>query len=793
MGTWTAAVYTAEQQQRLGVDEQGNSGSGGGKKTRKTEKGLTKAKATAEAATAVEHTTLVGDKSFAPEARIDGRFYVTTAIAYTNGAPHIGHAYEFLTTDVLARWHRVWGRDVFFLTGTDEHGQKIANTAEKLGLQPIDICDRYAAEFQALQQRMRCSNDDFIRTTQERHHACAQELWRRCHANGDIYLGNYKGWYLEREETFVSPKDAEEWEYKDPSTGLPLKEMEEPSYFFRLSKYRQPLLDLIAERPDFIEPAERRQEILAMLSEEQADLSVSRTSFSWGIPMPDGFDAAHVMYVWFDALSNYVSGVHGTDPAHPRAHFWPADVHIIGKDIIRFHCIYWPAILLSAGLPLHHRVFAHGFVAAGDGRKMSKSYGNVIDPHDMLNKYPADTFRFFLSTETAYGNDLKFSEASLVRANNGPLADTLGNLVHRATHLTSKYCGGAAPAPQAGTDVGRPFDIASLRAEADEAMRAMNLSVCVGIAMEAARNTNNWLQVIAPWKMKHDRSAERAEAVRVALEAVYVLAHLLAPFLPNACTEILSRLGTPARPLAALSTDYSSVAPGTAVRIGKPLFDKLQELDGEGAAAEPAASPAVPSGGGKAKGGGGKGGKGGKGGAPAEKQEPATCPFAQLDVRVGELVEVWEHPGSTKLYCEKIACGEAEPREVASALRHAFTLEQMRGKRVLVICNLKSAKMGDFVSNGMVLCAKRLVDGVEQVEFVAPPADAKPGDRVLPAVFEGTSVPVSANQVKKRKVWETVVETLRTDDAGVPTVHGQPLVVEGVPCITSSILDAPIN
>ena len=481
---------------------------------------------------------------------------------------------------------------------------------------------------------------------------------------------------------FVSNKDAEAWEFKDPVSGVPLKQMKEVSYFFRLSKYKQQLIDLIENQPDFIEPEDRRKEILAMLTDQDLqDLSISRTKFSWGIPVPEGFDQSHVRYVWFDALSNYMSGVEGYDPSSPLAEFWPAQCHIIGKDIIRFHCIYWPAMLISAGLPVPQHVYAHGFIQDKEGKKMSKSLGNVIDPNDQLKKYPRDTFRFYLCNEAIYGSDLKFSEQSMVRMHNGPLADTLGNLVHRATNMSSQYTSGVVPAAvgNLAVDIGTPMNVATVIATVDEEMFKYNLSGAIHLVMEAARNCNNWLQVLEPWKMKDpSRHPEREETVRIILEAVYVLAHLFVPFLPEACTEVLARLGTPAQALCSVKTDFTNLTSGTVVQVGPPLFAKLAEVEenagaGEGGAPPPAANE--PKGKGGKEGKGAKGGKGGKGGEQAggASGEETTCDFAKLDIRVGELVEVWNHPESTKLYCEKISCGDDEPREVCSGLRDART------------------------------------------------------------------------------------------------------------------------
>jgi methionyl-tRNA synthetase len=334
-------------------------------------------------------------------------YYITTAINYTNGPAHMGHAYEAATADVIARFHRLEGegespvpKPTYFVTGADEHGQKIANTAAEIGKEPIEICDQYVTGFQVLKQRTLISYDDYVRTTSPRHKRTAQELWRRCDKAGDIYLDNYSGWYNIREETFVTENDAALSDYKDPTSGVPLKQVEEASYFFKMSEYNEMLIKHIEDNPEFILPERHRNQILQRLrSDGLRDLSISRTTFSWGIHVPEGFDANHVMYVWMDALSNYLTGVNGLGANDDGSltgleRFWPADVHIIGKDILWFHTVIWPCLLMSAGLALPKTIFAHGFVNDKEGKKMSKTMGNVIDPHDMLDKFDVDTFRW---------------------------------------------------------------------------------------------------------------------------------------------------------------------------------------------------------------------------------------------------------------------------------------------------------------------------------------------------------------------------------------------------------------
>eukprot|EP01054_Gregarina_sp_Poly1_P006200 Gregarina_sp_Poly_1__6199@NODE_3285_length_1212_cov_75_507424_g0_i1_p1_GENE_NODE_3285_length_1212_cov_75_507424_g0_i1NODE_3285_length_1212_cov_75_507424_g0_i1_p1_ORF_typecomplete_len341_score44_05tRNAsynt_1g/PF09334_11/1_5e108tRNAsynt_1/PF00133_22/9_4e21tRNAsynt_1/PF00133_22/2_2e20tRNAsynt_1e/PF01406_19/3_3e09tRNAsynt_1e/PF01406_19/0_0098tRNAsynt_1f/PF01921_18/0_0011tRNAsynt_1f/PF01921_18/1_1tRNAsynt_1d/PF00750_19/0_002tRNAsynt_1d/PF00750_19/7_7tRNAsynt_1d/PF00750_19/46tRNAsynt_1b/PF00579_25/6_1 len=322
------------------------------------------------------------------------KFYLTTAINYMNGPPHVGHAYEILTADMIARYHRVAGREVYFVTGSDEHGQKIANTAEKMGKTPIQLCDENVERFQELNSRLNTSEDQYVRTSTQTHQEFAQWLWSRVETNGDIYLSAYEGWYCVREETFVTERDAEANGFKDPETGLPLEKRNEVSYFFRMSKYHDRIYDLL-KQTEFVLPESRRRELISRLEKAPLDdLSISRSKFTWGIPVPSTMaDAPHIMYVWFDALSNYMSALQYHQPDSKLEKFWPADCHLIGKDITWFHCVIWPAMLMAARLPLPRTVFAHGFVNASDGLKMSKSLGNIVDPMESLDNFSSDTFR----------------------------------------------------------------------------------------------------------------------------------------------------------------------------------------------------------------------------------------------------------------------------------------------------------------------------------------------------------------------------------------------------------------
>lgn len=702
-------------------------------------------------------------KAVDEQARHRERFYLTTAIHYTNGNPHMGHAYENVAADIITRYHRVFGRDVFFLTGTDEHGQKIAQTAEAAGVTPMQLVDKYAAIFQQLTRDLHMSNDHFVRTTSAEHKKFAQWLFQRALDNGDVYLGTYEGWYNVREETFVTETEAAQTDYKDPATGTPFRKMQEESYFFKMSKYQQRLVQHFHDNPDFLQPEVRRQEILRRLEEPLQDLSTSRTTFSHGIPLPN--DPKHVMYVWFDALSNYLSAL--DYPNGPNAKYWPASVHLIGKDITWFHCVIWPCILMSTGIPLPKRVFAHGFVNAKDGSKMSKSIGNVVDPYDMISKYGLETFRYFIVRSARFGQDMPFSEDDLMNIHNAELADTLGNLVHRSVNICKKYSDGVVPDAVADA----PFDVYALLHESEVAYKEFALQNACFAIVNALKETNKYLTEKEPWHMKEN--APRLVVVRTCLEAIYIIAHFLSPIMPAIADKIFEKLGTAPVLLTELSPDYDNLKPGSAVTVGDILFQKI--LSDEEAAKQEEAAKA----------------KADKAAVPkaTAAKKPAVPLFASLDIRVGVISKVWAHPDSDKLYCEEIDIGEEEPKAIGSGLRAFYSLEEMQGRKVLVLLNLKPAKLGGFKSHGMVLCASDAAH--ERVEFIEPPADAKVGERVFISSESGD--PLSPAQLKKQKVWEKAAVDLLTDAQGVATYKGEPIQTSAGPCRAKSLVTAHIS
>ncbi len=501
------------------------------------------------------------------------KFYITTAISYPNGPPHMGHAYEAIATDAIARYHRLAGEDVFFLTGTDEHGMKIARAAEKAGMAPQDYVDGMAANFIDMCARLNISQDRFIRTTEAGHHACAQDLWTRMEANGDIYLDRYEGWYSVRDEAFYDEKElvAGEGGEKLSPEGTPVEWTVEESYFFRLSAYQEKLLKLYEEQPDFIQPASRRNEMANFVKGGLRDLSISRTSFNWGVPVPNAPD--HVMYVWLDALSNYLSGV-----GYPNENYqerWPADLHVIGKDVVRFHTIYWPAFLMSAGIELPKAVFGHGFVLL-DGQRMSKSQGNVVDPLALAETYGRDQLRYFLLRDVPFGGDGSYSEAAIVQRSNSDLANDLGNLAQRCLSMIAKNCGGVIPepTPPIKLDSVLEMDMSNLPNQVDRAMRANAIHIALEAIWKMVGDTNAYFAKREPWALKKTDPEAMGSVLYRTADIVRRLAILAQPAIPEGAGRLLDQLGVSPmdRDLDAL---VKSLKPGTVLPTPEGVFPRF--------------------------------------------------------------------------------------------------------------------------------------------------------------------------------------------------------------------------
>ena len=474
------------------------------------------------------------------------QFYLTTAISYPNGAPHIGHAYELIASDAIARFKRLDGFDVFFLTGTDEHGQKMLQTAQKEGIEVRALADRNAANFKNMAQALNASNDDFIRTTEERHRLSCQAIWKRMEEAGDIYLATYAGWYSVRDEAYYTEAETTvgtDGVRRGPQ-GSPVEWVEEESYFFRLSMFQEPLLKHYQDHPDFIGPDERRNEITSFVKSGLKDLSVSRTAFDWGIPVPG--NPKHVMYVWVDALTNYLTATGFPDEQAERKHFWPADVHIIGKDIVRFHTVYWPAFLMSAGLPLPKRVFGHGFLF-NRGEKMSKSVGNVIDPFTLAAHYGVDQLRYFFLREVPFGQDGNYSHDAIVTRINADLANDLGNLAQRSLSMIAKNLEGKAPQLQNLL----PQDEAilaladALPEKCRHLMQNFALHQILGEIWRVVAEANRYFATEEPWIIRKTDQARFEVILAVTSEVLRAVAIMTQPVMPVACTKLLDLLGVP--------------------------------------------------------------------------------------------------------------------------------------------------------------------------------------------------------------------------------------------------------
>jgi methionyl-tRNA synthetase len=502
------------------------------------------------------------------------KFFITTAIPYVNDAPHIGHAYEAVNTDAVARWHRLLGEDVFFLTGTDEHGLKVQRSAEAIGLTPKEQVDRTSERFRETAKLLDISNDDFIRTTEPRHFAAVTTFLQTIYDRGDIELQRYEGPYCVSCEAYYTEDELVDGSC--PIHGRPVEFFTEDNYFFKLSKYEQPLLDWYAAHPDWVQPDTRRNEALGLIKQGLHDISITRTSIDWGVPVP--WDAKHVFYVWYDALINYATAIgYGTDPERFEA-FWPTANHVIGKDIIRFHCVYWPAMLLAAGLEPPRHVWVHGFLLVG-GEKMSKTSLNQIAPGDLVDDFGVDAVRYHLLRDVPFGPDGDFSYERVVDRYNSDLANNLGNLLSRVATVVASKCDGVGPAPR------RDSPLAALAAEAYEATASAWQRVAPSEALEATwrliREANAYLETNEPWKAEAG-SPEVAAVLGDALEVLRIVAILATPAIPSTTAEIWRRLGLPGRPdeqRLPEASQWGLYPGGLPVEKGTPLFPRRKSVD----------------------------------------------------------------------------------------------------------------------------------------------------------------------------------------------------------------------
>ena len=506
------------------------------------------------------------------------KFFITTPIFYPNGKPHIGHAYNVIATDALARFQRLEGKDVFFLSGTDEHGLKMQQTADQEGVSPRELADRNSAIFRAMVEAVGASNDDYIRTTEPRHYRACQAIWKAMEANGDIYLGNYGGWYSVRQEAYFDEGETtvgDDGVRREP-LGSPVEWTEEKTYFFRLSAYQDRLLALYENNPEFVGPSERRNEVISFVKSGLKDLSISRTTFNWGVPVPG--DDKHVMYVWVDALTNYITAAGYPDTSADKWNFWPA-THIIGKDIVRFHAIYWPAFLWSAGIELPKRVFAHGFLF-NRGEKMSKSVGNVVDPFALIEAYGLDQVRYFFLREVPFGQDGSYSHDAIVNRTNADLANDLGNLAQRSLSMIAKNCGGVVPQRGAETDADRAIleQASAALATARKAMAEQGIHHALAAIFGVVAEANRYFAGQEPWALKKTDPARMEAVLYTTAEVIRRVAILCQPFIPGSAAKLLDLLAVAPenRHFVHLGEEYA-LKPGTPLPAPAPVFPRYVE------------------------------------------------------------------------------------------------------------------------------------------------------------------------------------------------------------------------
>jgi len=649
-------------------------------------------------------------------------YYITTAIAYTSGKPHIGNTYEIVLADSIARYKREQGYDVRFQTGTDEHGQKIELKAEEAGVTPKEFVDKVAGEIKTIWDLMNTSYDKFIRTTDADHEAQVQKIFKKLYDQGDIYKGHYEGMYCTPCESFFT--ESQLVDGKCPDCGRPVQPAKEEAYFFRMSKYAQRLIDYINEHPEFIQPVSRKNEMMNnFLLPGLQDLCVSRTSFKWGIPV--SFDPKHVTYVWLDALTNYITGL-GYDCDGQNGElfdkYWPADLHLIGKDIIRFHTIYWPIFLMALDLPLPKQVFGHPWLLQGDG-KMSKSKGNVLYADTLVDFFGVDAVRYFVLHEMPFDNDGVITGELMVERMNSDLANILGNLVNRTVSMTNKYFGGVVEKTGAAEDVDADLKAVVLEAvkKADAKMEKLRVADAITEIFGIFRRSNKYIDETTPWTLAKDeeKKARLSEVLYNLTEAITIGASLLSAFMPETSEKILKQLNTEKRSLDQM-TEFGLYPSGNKVtdkpeilfaRMDiKEVLEKVEEMKKAEAAAagEAEEKPEEP-------------------GIDIEaKPEITYDDFAKLQFQVGEIISCEEVKKSKKLLCSQVKIG-SQVRQILSGIKAWYTPEEMVGKKVMVVTNLKPAKLAGMISEGMILCAE---DAEGNVVLMQPEKDVPAGAEI---------------------------------------------------------------
>ena len=631
-------------------------------------------------------------------------FYITTPIYYPSDKLHIGHAYCTTIADSVARYKRLCGYDVLFLTGSDEHGQKIQRKAAEQKITPLQYVDKIVAGFQDLWVKLNISNDDFIRTTQERHHKVVQEIFKKIYEKGDIYKSTYEGLYCTPCETFWLERQLKDG--KCPDCGRPVETVQEESYFFRMSKYQDRLLKFIEENPDFIQPVSRRNEMINFIKGGLEDLCISRTTFDWGIPVP--IDDKHVIYVWFDALSNYLTAAGYLSDEEKFKKFWPADLHLVGKEIVRFHSIIWPIILMALDIELPKKVYGHGWLIV-EGDKMSKSKGNVIDPVGLIEEFSADAIRYFLLREINLGMDGNFSRDSLIQRINSDLANDLGNLLHRTLSMIGKFNEGivleAGERDEFDTSL---IDLANKTvAEYETLMDKMDISPTIKLVWAFISRTNKYIDETAPWALAKDpaKKARLNTVMYNLVESLRIISVLIAPFMPTTAEKIWNQLGI-AQAFATVQfadiKSWGKTPVGTKVNKPEQLFPRIEEEKEEVTAQVPKVEVKTPE----------------QAVSSVEKEEISIEDFGKVHLRVVKILAAEKVKKADRLLMLTVDLGD-EQRTIISGIAEHYTPEELIGKNVVMVINLKPAKIRGIVSKGMVLAAS-MDDKLKVIEVDMP-------------------------------------------------------------------------